>query len=94
MATNTNGSKTTISGETKVTLKTVAAVLSLVVPLVCAGTGAWFDLRAKIDSLEHTIRSGMTDRWTRTDDRAHMEVFAAANGLRHVDHHRVTQGGD
>ncbi|MCP4571438.1 MAG: hypothetical protein GY838_03730 [bacterium] len=84
---NSNGSKTKITEETQVSLRLTVSAICLAV-LLSLG---YADLRYQITSLRHTINDGMVDRWTATDDKAYMTLFAEANGLEAPKHTRVSE---
>ena len=82
-----NGKNTKISGDSQVPLKVLAAA----VVAASLATGAYFDIRNRITSLETAITDGMDQRWTPADDKAYMTLFAEANGLDAPEHARVTE---
>ena len=90
----TNGSKTTLSQETKVSLKLVVPFVVAIIGGVLAYADISYslkDVQRQILELQSSIDDGMKDRWTRTDDRRYMEDFFRENpSLTPVKHRRVT----
>ena len=76
-----NGSKTTLSASTKVSL----GLLIPIVMLLAGGFAAWYDIKG-------TIKEVSSDRWKKVDDRIFMANFATINQLTMPPHVRYDDG--